>query len=217
MSKTTKVVIFDFDGTLADVAELIKTLYAELALQRGWPELTEEAYIRLRKGTVPQAIKWVGVRPWQLPGLLREGRAQFHARSSEVILFPGIDKVVKKLHADGWEIYVLSSNSPGTIREVLRANDLADKMHILRRPSMFGKDKSINKLIHREAYNRANVWMVGDELRDVDGANKAGVRSIAVSWGLQDISALQAAGPTAVADKPADIVTILDQGYPRSK
>lgn len=212
MSADTNVAIFDFDGTLADVAEIIRALYGDLALQRGWPELTDAEYKKLRKGTVQQALKWVGIRPWQMPSLLREGRAQFKSRSDDILLFNDVSEVVTQLHEAGWHIYILSSNSPDTIRKVLKINGLDDKVTVLRRPSMFGKAKSINKLVESRDYAKDRVWMIGDELRDVDGGNKAGVKSLAVSWGLQDISVLRAAHPTAVADKPVDIVTILNQG-----
>ena len=210
--KDKNVAIFDFDGTLADVVEIIRALYGDLALERGWPELTETEYKRLRKGTVQQALKWVGVRPWQLPSLLREGRARFKSRSDDILLFNGVSEVVTRLHEQGWHIYILSSNSPDTIKKVLKINGLADKATVLRRPSMFGKAKSINKLVESHGYSKENVWMIGDELRDVDGGNKAGVNSLAVAWGLQDVSVLKAAGPTAVAHKPEDIARILIKG-----
>ena len=41
--KDQKVVIFDFDGTLADVEPLIRQLYTEFAGKRGLTELTPEA------------------------------------------------------------------------------------------------------------------------------------------------------------------------------
>lgn len=205
-----KIVIFDFDGTLADVSTLLRELYAELAKERGWPELTDTAYKKLRKGSIQQAIRWVGIRPWQIPGLLREGRNLFRGRSDEVELFYGIPKLVHNLSKQDLELYVLSSNSPSTIKKVLRSHGIGDKMHILKRPSLFGKDKSINKLVENEHYDKQYVWMIGDEVRDIDGANKAGVNSIAVTWGLQDESILKKANPTAIAKKPADIERIIN-------
>ena len=44
---------------------------------------------------------------------------------------------------------------------------------------LFGKDKSIAKLLKRDKLGREDVVYVGDETRDIDGAKKAGVRAIA--------------------------------------
>lgn len=200
-----KVVIFDFDGTLADSASVVRSIYADLAKDKGWPKLTDAAYKQLRRGTIQQAIKWVGIRPWQMPGLLREGRNLFKKHSSEIKLFSGIDEVVKNLASEGWELYVLSSNVETTVHQVLKDNGISRNMQILRRPPLFGKHKSINKLVEQKAYDQAHVWMIGDELRDIEAANKSGVNSIAVSWGLQDESLLKKAKPTFLAKYPRDI------------
>lgn len=207
-----RVVIFDFDGTLADVSDTVRSVYNQMAESRDWPPLTDRDYRRLRKGSITQAIKWAGIRPWQIPGLLREGRRLFKLHTSEINLFPGIGTTIKNLHDSGFRLYVLSSNNEATIRKILRNNRINDRLHILRRPSIFGKHKSINKLVMREGYKRDQVWMVGDELRDIQAAHKAGVESIAVSWGLQDISLLKEARPTFIAKKPADITSFFKKG-----
>lgn len=209
--KTTNVAIFDFDGTLADVAALIRVLYAEEALKRGWPELTDEAYANLRKGTIKQAMSWIGVRSWQLPGLMRLGRTLFHKRSGEVKLFDGIEELMSKLHKNGWDIYVLSINSTVTIHEVLKRHNVDEYVHVLKRPGLFGKAASIRALIKRKGYDQSRVWMIGDEVRDIEAAHKASVKSIAVAWGLQDISILEKYRPTATARHAADIERILKE------
>jgi phosphoglycolate phosphatase len=206
-----KAVIFDFDGTLADVATIMRAIYAEEALKRRWPELTDKDYARLRKGTIRQAMKWARIRSWQLPGLLRLGRNLFHARSGEVELFEGIHELIPQLQEDGWDIYVLSINSTATIQEVLKRHKVDKYFQILKRPNLFGKSASIRTLMRSRGYERANVWMVGDEVRDIQAANKAGVNSIAVAWGLQDESLLAQYQPTAVARQAQDIERILKE------
>lgn len=208
-----KVVIFDFDGTLADVEAIIRQLYGEIAPKRRWPELTDEAYQTLRRGTLREAMRWLGVRPWQLPGLMRVGRTLFHKHSASVQLFVGIPELVEQLHEDGWHIYVLSNNSVVTIHEILERNNVDHYVHVLKRPALFGKAASINKLIKQRRYDRNNVWMIGDEVRDIQAANKARVKSIAVSWGLQDESVLQKTRPTHLAHDVTEIKKLLDKEH----
>ena len=65
-----KVVIFDFDGTLADVVPIFRKIYSNLALQYNLPEISDQDFLELRKKNLKQALKWVGIRYWQLPGIL---------------------------------------------------------------------------------------------------------------------------------------------------
>lgn len=204
-----KVVIFDFDGTLADVAEIVREIYDEQSQRRGWPKLTDAEYKRLRKGTVREAMRWVGVKSWQLPGLLRFGRKAFHDKSGEIKLFPGVPDVLEALHKDGWQIYILSTNSPDTIREILSRYKLDSFVTILKRSGMFGKAASINKLVKKQGYSKRHVWMVGDEIRDMEAAKKSGVNSVGVAWGLQDGASLKKYKPDYLAKKPSEIVEYL--------
>lgn len=207
-----KVVIFDFDGTLADVVPLMREIYDEFAAEHGYPELTEDIYQNLRKSTLKEVLKWVGVKPWQLPGFLRQGRILFAEKRDEVELFNGIAELVTTLHQAGCQIYILSSNSAETIHVILKRNKIDQYITILKRPSLFGKASSIKRLVRKKHYHKSDVWMIGDEVRDIEAANKAGVNCIGVAWGLQHEIALQKANPTHIAMKVGELKNLLIKG-----
>ena len=52
-------------------------------------------------------------------------------------------------------------------------------------------------------------WMIGDRHHDIDAATEVGTRSVGVLWGYGDEAELTAAGATAIARVPADLLTIL--------
>ncbi len=52
------------------------------------------------------------------------------------------------------------------------------------------------------------VFMVGDSVSDVRDARKAGVKSIAVSWGHQSVGKLVGAVPDHVVHFPEDLIEI---------
>ena len=82
-------------------------------------------------------------------------------------------------------------------------------MIILRRPPILGKSSSIKNLVRKNDYQKPSVWMIGDELRDVEAGKKAGVKTISVSWGLQDKDALKAKNPDFLVDKVSELSKIL--------
>lgn len=209
-NKSKGAIIFDFDGTIADAVPILREVYDEIAEKRGYPVMDEETYMRLRKGSVKDVIKWVGVKPWQLAGVMKEGRKLFAQKVKLLNLFDGAAELIKDLHKKGWDIYVLSSNSEQTIKLVLGRYQIEDRVKVLRRPPLFGKSKSIKKLLKTKKYTKKSVWMIGDEIRDVEAGKKAGVNTVSVTWGVQDASALKAMKPDHLVNKISEIKRIFN-------
>jgi phosphoglycolate phosphatase-like HAD superfamily hydrolase len=199
-----KCVVFDFDGTLADSEKIIISIYDYFAVQNNKPELTEEIKQKLRDGTTRQAIKWTGVKFWQIPKLLNVARAEYKKRSSKVKIFTGIKSLIRGLSKD-FDIYILSTNNEKTVRKIFKKNNFKTEMTILKGSSVFGKDKALNKLLKSKKYDRDKSWMVGDEMRDITAGNKAGLKTIGVTWGLQSEVGLKLASPDYIAKSPQDI------------
>jgi phosphoglycolate phosphatase-like HAD superfamily hydrolase len=89
---------------------------------------------------------------------------------------------------------------------VLSDNGINGQIRILKGSPLFGKHKIMKKLIKKNKYDAACSWMVGDEIRDMVAARRAGLNSVGVTWGLQSKNALKKASPTAIAEKPGDII-----------
>lgn len=206
-----QAVIFDFDGTLADTGPIIRAIYTELAKKNNWPEMTDEAYARLRKGSLRQARQWVGIRWWQFPGLVYSGKKLMKLESEKVKLFPGAVDLIRDLQKKNIDVYILSRNLPDTIQAVLERYGLEQKLEILSYKTLFfgSKRTVIAKLLVRQRYKRKAVWMVGDETRDIRAARSTGIKSIAVGWGLQNISLLERSRPTEVVTTMKQLRNIL--------
>lgn len=206
---SAKIIIIDFDGTLADTSSLIRKIYHEMALEHGWPAMDETEYQRLRGLGFSQAQKWVGIKSWQIPGLMRDGLRRFRQHSTEIELFDGMPQLIKELSKSGSILYILSTNSPETIIEVLNRYDIGTLVTVLKRSALFSKHYAIKHLMSKQKYNPADVWMVGDEVRDIEAAHRAGVKGAAVSWGLQNSNVLKAVVPDVLADNPTQLLKAL--------
>lgn len=208
-----KVVIFDFDGTLADTAPLIVNIYNKLAKKKGWKIVRKKDLPTLRQGGIWDAQRWAGVRLWQLPYLIMDGRTLFKLKAGTVKLFDGIPELIADLNENGYSVYILSRNKPEVVNLVLQKYGVSKNVVVLKSTSFFGgKHKAIRALIAQEGYDRHQMWMVGDETRDIEAARKAKVRSIAVTWGLQDEAMLKLYNPTKLAHTPQDIRSSLLKG-----
>lgn len=213
MSADTKVAIFDFDGTIADSAPLIVNVYNKMAEKRGWRVIGKEDMPALRGGGFREAITWSGIKLWQMPRLIMDGRKLFKLETETVKLFKGMPELIATLKKNDYKIYVLSRNKREVVIPVLEKYNVSKNVSVLKSTSFFGgKHKTIRALVSKEKYDRSNVWMIGDETRDIEAAHKARVKSIAVTWGLQDEAMLKLYKPTELAHKPADVRKYLIKG-----
>jgi phosphoglycolate phosphatase len=103
----------------------------------------------------------------------------------------------------------LSSNSSDNIREFLRRHQLDDFDLVCTASNVFGKAKPLRKLVRRAHWSAADVFYIGDEVRDVLAARDAGVRSVAVTWGYSARAALVSAEPEFLVDTPEELIDML--------
>jgi phosphoglycolate phosphatase-like HAD superfamily hydrolase len=202
-------IIFDFDGTIADSFEVIVSIIKKLTHVRS--NLDEESMYDLRQLPISAIMKKLKVRSWQLPLLLLRGRYMMKQRIKEIKLFDGMVKTLEELHAEGHNLFIVSSNSSRNVIELLKQHHLEESfVDIEGGVSLFNKDRALTKLVKRNSLDSRETWYIGDELRDIDAATTTQLRSIAVTWGFTDKNTLISHQPTAVAEKPTDIMTILN-------
>jgi len=202
-------IIFDFDGTIADSFEVIVSIIKKLTHVRG--NFDEASIYELRQQPIKLIMKRLKVRSWQLPMLLVRGRFMMRHRIDEIKLIGGMAKTIEELHAEGHNLFIVSSNSSHNVVEFLKGHHLSDTfVDIEGGVSLFDKEKALSKLIKKNSLNSRETWYVGDELRDIDAATAIELRSIAVTWGFTDKETLTEHQPTGVAEKPTDIMTILN-------
>jgi len=204
-----KLVVFDFDGTLADSAPWFMRTLNDVADRHGFRKVTDAEIEMLRGRPNREIIRYLGVRFWQLPGIARDMRARSAEAADRIPLFEGIGDVLRTLRRTGTMIAVVSSNREDTVRRVLGGlADLVD--HYECGVSLFGKRARFKRLTRRLGLASGQVLAVGDEGRDVEAAAAAGFASAAVTWGYATESALRDCGPTFVIHSPAEIASLVN-------
>ncbi len=206
----SKTLIFDFDGTIVDSLSVVIETYNEIAEARGFRQLDRRSYSHLRLAGLSGVFKWAGIRKYQAPGLLKVGRQIFLKKQGKVSMFPGSIATLKKLDENGHKLYILSSNSNESTNAILRKNGIGGLMTILPASSLGGKSRVIRKLLRNQNLQAENVWMIGDEVRDIEAAHKAGVNSCGVTWGFQPKEALQNARPTVLVESFEEFLATLN-------
>ncbi len=203
-----KTVIFDFDGTLADTLVTSVRIFEKLTKR---PEPFTDADIeRFRTLTVVRVIRELRIRPWRVPWLLVRGRSMMRREMESVIVFEGIEDVLKQLKAENVRIYIMSSNSPGNIHKLLRRIGYDQYFtHIYGNVGILGKAKMLRRIVERNKLVPADTFYVGDEGRDIEAAKRVGLKSVGVTWGFNSAELLAAHHPHALANTRQELADIL--------
>ncbi len=204
------IIIFDFDGTIADSFGVIVEVFETLTKRPR--KLTEQEIDDLRGQPMLSIVHTLGVSNWQIPFLLVRGRRMITRRLAEIQPFAGMPGVLEKLHAEGQELFIMSSNSKRNIKKFLKVHHLNTYfVDIKGGVGIFGKPRALRRLIRGNNLQPVDCFYIGDETRDVEAAKLVGTRSIAVAWGFSRQAALEKLEPTAVATEPNDIIRIVEE------
>jgi 2-phosphoglycolate phosphatase len=213
----TRAVLFDFDGTLADTAADLGAAVNRLRAERGLP-----------------AMSVVEVRPYASSGargLLRVGlglnpgdqayedmREAFLAHYGahlcvDTKLFPGISELIGALCARRLAWGIVTNKATRFTAPLVCALGIAPDCVVCGDTTPHSKPHPA-PLLHAAsalALTPEHCCYVGDDLRDVQAARAAGMRSIAVEYGYHgvDNGGPRSWGADAVIAHPMDLIAQL--------
>lgn len=200
-------IILDFDGTIADSLPVIIDLFYKWSKREPF---TKSEIETLRNMPAKEVIKAVGVPIWRAPMLLARGRKDFSKYIEEIEVFDGMPQVITDLHQAGHKIYLMSSNSHKNVANYLKLHKI-DKYfdQIYGGVGLFSKAPAMKKIMRKHKIAVGTGYYVGDETRDIDAAKKAGLISVAVTWGFNGEKVLNEHNPDNVISKPADLLKLV--------
>lgn len=205
-----KVVVFDFDGTLADSLPVLLESYNAIASRFRLLPVTKDDVRDLRKLTYKEMFKKVGLRPYLLPMIIRAGTKELRKREDTVKLFDGIPKLLNDLLKEGHQVGVLTSNHSDVVARVLELHKVTGVDFIVSQRSVFSKHKAFRRLEKVHGLSPDGILYVGDEYRDVIACRKVGVKIIGVTWGFGGREAFEREEPDAVVDTIAQLKKAID-------
>lgn len=206
-----KVLIFDFDGTIADTLEVIVKITNNLADEFGYPPSSQEDLAKIRHLGAWQVIQRSGVSVFKLPLLIRKLQKKLSQEIENINLFPRMQETLGELKADGHTLGVVTSNSGENVNKFLAAHQMQDIFDfVASSTTLFGKHRTLKKIIEKHHLHVENTIYIGDETRDIEAAHKIGLEVIAVSWGFNSVEALVNHAPEYLIHSPLDLIKIIN-------
>jgi phosphoglycolate phosphatase len=211
-----RALLFDLDGTLADTAPDLAAAVNKMRTDR---ELDETPFEILRPLASAGARGLIGAAFEIAPGhaLYDEMRSEFLANylaaiADHTVLFEGINQLLAEITQRGlrWGIV---TNKPA-----LYTDALVPKIGLQHAACVISGDTTPHAKPHPEPLFEAarqlqiaphDCWYVGDDLRDIQAGNAAGMPTIAAAWGYCGHSEPTDWLADIIATHPLDLVTLL--------
>ncbi len=206
-SSQKPLLIFDFDGTLANTIETGVDIYNEIAPEYGLKTITMEEARELRKLNLRAVLDQLGISRIMAVKIAAHLRKLIHDRMDEIDMIDGAKKMIQDLHSEGFQMGIISSNSTDNVRQFMERFGLTSCFGFIEAGvSLFGKAHRLKSVLKAQGVSAANSMYVGDETRDMEAARKANVAGIAVCWGANDREAMNAEGPSYCIEDPEELI-----------
>jgi phosphoglycolate phosphatase len=214
MSSRFELIVFDWDGTLMDSAGTIVACIQAAAVDMGMAPPSEARARHVIGLGLHEALRYA------LPELAGDrygdlaDRYRYHylAQDHELLLFDGVEALIRELAAAGYLLGVATGKSRKGLDRALDISGLGDCFHATRcadechskpHPQM------LEELMQEFGASTTGTLMIGDTTHDLEMASNAGIDSVAVAYGAHGRDGLMACKPLHCADSVAELATWL--------
>ena len=208
------LIIFDFDGVLADTLDDLIQFGQEVCDELGVKHVVRKA--DLSNLEIMSFASFGGaceVPEHLVDEFVQSCLKRFAEKKSPPAIFNGLSTIVRNLSINH-TIAIITTNSSQNVKAFLVEHGLSGCIH-----AVYGVDSPGSKAekisIARNRFSadakRESVFMVGDSLSDIRAAKESSVKSIAVTWGHQSLEYLLRGDPDYVVHFPHDLIEILEK------
>ena len=200
-----KLVIFDFDGTLADTFPFALRIMDQVVEKFGLKKIDQNEIEALRYLDARNVMKHFDIPLWKMPAISHHVMSLLGEQVHLLSLFDGIDQLLKDLSDRGIKLGVVTSNSYENVIKILGPENAALIEYYECGVRVFGKQSKLKKVLRQSGVEAENAICIGDEIRDIQAAQKVHIPFGAVGWGFTNIEALKACNPAEVFVNVGDI------------
>ena len=201
-----KLLIFDWDGTLADsIGRIVESMH-RASTRSGLPLCSDLAVKGIIGLGLPEAIRtlYPQIGDDELVAFREHYADHYIALEAEPSpLFEGVVQSLDAFRAEGYHLAVATGKARRGLDRVLKAHGWEDYFDITRAADETASKPHplmLEQILAHCAVSPRQALMVGDASFDLMMARNAGMDSVAVSYGAQSAEALQSYEPRVTID-----------------
>lgn len=197
-----EVLIFDWDGTLMDSINRIVESILVAAASCNLPTLDEPAIKGIIGLGLPEAI--AALYPHAADARMIEAFRRAYAEHYLLLeaepsaLYPGVALALQQFRDQGYLLAVATGKGRRGLDRVLEGQGWSDFFDVTRCADETASKPDplmIQEILAHCGVRPEQALMIGDSVFDLEMARRAGVDSVAVSYGAQSIEVLRACSP----------------------
>ena len=217
MRSDYKLLIFDWDGTLADsIGRIVEAMH--VASQRSGFALCDDLAVKGIIGLgLPEAIRtlYPEISDTELVAFRQHYADHYIALEAEPSpLFEGVVESLAAFRDEGYHLAVATGKARRGLDRVLKSHGWQDYFDITRAADETASKPHplmLEQILAHCAVRPEQALMIGDSSFDLQMARNAGMLSVAVSYGAQSIDALRAYEPRLAIDHFSQLRAWLSQ------
>jgi phosphoglycolate phosphatase-like HAD superfamily hydrolase len=208
------LIIFDFDGVLADTLNDLIQFGQEVCDELGIKHaVRKEDLSNLEIMSFASFGRACEVPEHLVDEFVQRCLKRFAERKSPPAIFNGLSTIVKNLAINN-TLAIITTNSSQNVHAFLIEHGLDECIHAVYGVDIPGSKAQKISIARNKFFadpKQEAVFMIGDSLSDIRAAKEASVTSIAVTWGHQSLEYLLRGDPDYVVNFPHELIEIIEK------
>ena len=202
------VLIFDFDGVIVDSLEICMRKSIETFKKHNFNKIdSKEKFLSLFEKNFYESFADSGIDKAKIPKVVEDLRISLSKEKNKLQLFYGIEDALKKLSKDN-TIFIITANMTEIVEDFLKSKNINFE-------EVIGADKETSKvkrIVHiKSKYKGNNYFYIGDTKGDIIEGRKAGIKTIAVTWGWHSEDKLKEENPDFIVHSPQELINLFEK------
>lgn len=206
MHRKFDLIIWDWDGTLADSTSVIIDAITIASRELGLGEIPRAQASSIIGLSLNEAIKTLlgNIGPDNTQALAARYRDYYFLHEENIPLFAGVADTIKTLHKRGFKLAVATGKGRRGLNLALEHADLTKYFQATRTVNeCLSKPhpQMLDELMDHFVTTPERTLMIGDTSYDLQMAKNAGIPALAVSYGAQPRESLLPYNPLEIFDE----------------